>query len=248
MTHTEIAFANLFDAVLKGSDSVAIVGGLANPIYSLIARPDIKSYADLNGRTVGLSRTIDTISIASQMLLAKHGIKEPAVHLKEIDGTPARAACLTKGECDAVPLGQPDDILFRQKGYTKLGDSLEVIPLLQFNVIAARRAWAAANKDKVARFARAFGNAYRFIADKANRVEVVNTIVETTGAPADVARTILEFYYQPGRSVMPKQAEINMAGLTAVINLVGGTGALKPPLPSAERFVDLQYLKAAGLQ
>src|SRR3954454_5736309 len=82
LSHTATPY--LFDAVLKGSDSVAIVGGLANPIYSLIARPDIKSYADLNGRTVGLSRTIDTISIASQMLLAKHGSKEPAFHLKEI--------------------------------------------------------------------------------------------------------------------------------------------------------------------
>jgi hypothetical protein len=38
------------------------------------------------------------------------------------------------------------------------------------------------------------------------------------------------------------------AALAAVINLLGGTGALKPPLPAAERFVDLQYLKAAGLQ
>jgi hypothetical protein len=47
---------------------------------------------------------------------------------------------------------------------------------------------------------------------------------------------------------MPRQAEIDMAGLTAVITLLGRTGELKPPLPPAERFVDLQYLKAAGLQ
>jgi len=33
-----------------------------------------------------------------------------------------------------------------------------------------------------------------------------------------------------------------------VIALLGRTGELEAPLPAAERFVDLQYLKAAGLQ
>jgi hypothetical protein len=39
-----------------------------------------------------------------------------------------------------------------------------------------------------------------------------------------------------------------MAGLSKVIELLGGTGGLRSPLPSAEQFVDRQYLKAAGLQ
>jgi hypothetical protein len=47
---------------------------------------------------------------------------------------------------------------------------------------------------------------------------------------------------------MPKQGEIDMAGVAAVIALLGRTGELKEPLPAAERFIDLQYLKAAGLQ
>jgi hypothetical protein len=47
---------------------------------------------------------------------------------------------------------------------------------------------------------------------------------------------------------MPKQAEISMAGMTKVIELLGETGELKTPLPAADRFVDLQYLKAAGMQ
>ena len=140
VSHTATPY--LLQAVLKGSDSVAVVGGPANTIFSLIAKPEIKSYDDLKGKMIGLSLPVDTISIASRMLLEKHGLKEPAFRTKELVGTPIRAECLTKGECDAVPLGQPDDIVFMQKGFTKLGDSLEVIPVLQFNVIAARRAWA----------------------------------------------------------------------------------------------------------
>jgi hypothetical protein len=33
-----------------------------------------------------------------------------------------------------------------------------------------------------------------------------------------------------------------------MISIEAETGDLKPPLPSAERFVDLQYLRAAGIQ
>jgi hypothetical protein len=59
---------------------------------------------------------------------------------------------------------------------------------------------------------------------------------------------MLAFYYEPDRGVMPRQAEISLPGVAKVIELLGITGALKQPLPAAERFVDLTYLKAAGLQ
>ena len=246
VSHTATPY--LIQAVLKGSDAIAIVGGPANTIFSLVAKPQIKSFADLNGKVVGLSLPVDTISIATRKLLAKHGLAPADYTTKVLVGTPRRADCLSTGECDAVPLGQPDDIVFANKDYTKLGDSLEVIPVLQFNVIAARRAWAEANKDAATRFARAFGAAYAFIGDPANRAETIKLITDTTGATTDIARQMLAFYYEPYRGVMPKQGEISMVGVSEVIELLGETGDLHPPLPSAERFVDLQYLKAAGLQ
>jgi ABC-type nitrate/sulfonate/bicarbonate transport system substrate-binding protein len=242
------AMPYLIQAALKGSPSVGVIGGPANQVYSLIAKPQIKSFDDLKGKTIGLSLAIDTISIASRMLLDKHSIKESDFRARELVGTPVRADCLTKGECDAVPLGQPDDILFMQRGFTKLGDSLEVIPALQFSVIAARRDWAQANRDAVLRLARAVGGAYRFTRDPANRDEVVRLAAELTGASPEVMRAVLASYYEPDRGVMPKQGEIDMAGVAAVIALLGRTGELKEPLPAAERFADLQYLKAAGLQ
>jgi len=246
VSHTATPY--LIQLALKGSPSVAIVGGPANTIFSLIAKPEIKRYDDLKGKMIGMSLPMDTISIATRLLLEKHGLKAGDYRTKELVGTPIRAKCLTDGECDMVPLGQPDDIVFGQKGFSKLGDSLEVIPVLQFNVIAARRDWAERNKAVATGFARAFGNAYKFMRDPANRDEVARTIVETTGAPLDVARSMLAFYYEPDRGVMPKQAEISMAGMTKVIELLGESGELKAPLPAAERFVDLQYLRAAGMQ
>jgi ABC-type nitrate/sulfonate/bicarbonate transport system substrate-binding protein len=246
VSHTALPY--LIEAVLDGSNSVGIVGAPANTIYSLMAQPRIKSFADLRGALVGLSLPIDTISIATRMLLQKHGLADQDYRSKELVGTPIRAKCLESGECAAVPLGQPDDIVAAEKGFTKLGDSLEVIPSLQFSVIAARRDWAEAHRDAVMRFTRAFAAAYRFMRARENRAEMTQIATDATGAPPDIARAVLDFFYEPDRGVMPKQAEIDMAGVAAVIALLAKTGELKPSLPAADRFVDLQYLRAAGVE
>jgi len=246
LSHTATPF--LLQAVLKGSDAVAVVGGPANTVHSLIAKPEIKTFADLKGKVIGLSTPQDTLSIAMRLLLAKHGLNERDYQVQEMQGTPIRLECMAKGACSAAPLTQPLDLVSMQKGFHKLGDSLEVIPVLQFNVIAARRAWAEAHKETVVHFARAFADAYRFMRDPAHREEVVQIMVETMDISAPIARQMLALYFEPDRGVMPKQAEISFPGVTKVIELLGGVGELKAPLPPAERFIDLQYLKAAGAQ
>ena len=244
---TQTASPYLIQAVLAGSDAVAIAGETANPIYSLIAKPEIASFADLKGRLVGLSLPVDTISISMRKLLALKGLQGSDYRVKELVGSPVRFECLRRGECDAVPLGQPDDLVAIQQGYRRLGVSTEAVAAFQFQVIAARRAWGEANKDTLVRFIRAMASAFGFIRDGANRGDVIKAMVELTGASDDIARQTLALYFEPDRGVLPKQAEIDLKGLAQVIAFMGEGDALKPPLPSPERFVDLQYLRAAGV-
>ncbi len=243
VSHTATPY--LVQAVLAGSDSVAIVGGLANPVFAMLAKPSIKSFADLRGKTIGLSLPVDTITIGSLRLLATAGVGKNDFTTKEIVGTPPRVDCLVRGECDAVPVGQPDDLVLTQKGFSNLGDSLRVIPALQFNVIAARRAWAAANPDVATRYARAFAGAYRYMNDPANRADVAGLIAETTGAAPDIAAQIVKFYFDPPRGIMPKAAEISAEGMKAVVELMGEAGELKGAPPDAGRFVEGRYLREA---
>jgi hypothetical protein len=58
----------------------------------------------------------------------------------------------------------------------------------------------------------------------------------------------LSLYFDPDRGVIPKRGEIDVKGFGEVIRVMGEVGELKPPLPAVERFIDLQYLKAAGIQ
>jgi hypothetical protein len=73
-------------------------------------------------------------------------------------------------------------------------------------------------------------------------------MVSVTGSTEDIARQTLAFYFEPDRGVMPKQGEVSVAGLAQVIAFMGDGGMLARPLPQPERFIDLQYLKAAGVE
>ena len=72
--------------------------------------------------------------------------------------------------------------------------------------------------------------------------------IETTGLAEANARLSLSLYFEPERNVLPRQGEIDLKGFKTAIEFMGEAGVLKSPLPPPERFVDLQYLRAAGLQ
>src|SRR5262249_43144030 len=98
------------------------------------------------------------------------------------------------------------------------------------------------------RFVRAMALAYSFMNDARNRDEVV-AIAEETGKLSDeVARTIYAPYLEPGKNVLPRKGEISLPAISRVLALMAEVGAIPTPAPPAERFVDLQYLKAAGIE
>jgi len=245
---THVATPYLVSSALAGSDAVAIAAEFNNPIYSLVARPDVKGYADLKGKLLGLADERGNITVSIRKLLAAKGLRPDDFSVKIIEGTAARLTCLKRGECAAVPLGQPQDLQAQSEGYRVLGFSTEAVPELLYTVTAVRRSWASAHKDALVRYVRALAAAFRIIRDPSKRDTVIKTIVATTGVSAAIAEKTLALYFEPEKRVLPKQAEIDLRGLTQMIALMGEAGLLQKPLPAAERFVDFQYLHAAGIQ
>jgi ABC-type nitrate/sulfonate/bicarbonate transport system substrate-binding protein len=238
----------LIQAVLKGSDAVAIASQTTNPIYSLIVRPDIKSFADLKRKTLGLSTPGDTITLSAVRLLNAKGLKTSDYTAKVVVGTPARFDCLKSGECAAVPMGQPEDLEAIKQGFPRLGFTHEAGSDLIFNVDMTRRAWGEQNKDALVRFVRAMAAAYEFMNDPKNRDEVTTVIKESGKLSDDVAREIFAPYLEPGKNVLPKRGELSIAAFNRVLALMSEVGAIPSPPPAAEKFVDLQYLRAAGIE
>lgn len=244
---THVATPFLIQRAMAGSDAVAIAAEFDNPIYTLVARSTISTFADLKGRTVGMADEEGTIAYSMWKLLALHGVQRADVTVKLISGTPQRLACLTRGPCDAVPLGQPEDFEALDEGGRRLGASDEAVPRYLYTVTAASRAWAGRHKETAVRYVRALASAFRFIRDPAHRDAVVRTIVATEAVSPSSAERTLDLYFTPERHVLPLAGELDLDGLRQVIAFMAEKGTLRPPLPGADRFVDAQYLKAAGI-
>lgn len=245
---THIATPFLIRAVLAGSDAVAIDTEFKNPLYSLVGKPSIKSYADLNGKLVGLANEQGSITISTRKLLAQHGLPRGAYRVSTAEGTPQRFYCLLHGDCDAAVLGQPQDLQAIAQGYSLLGRSDEAVADYLYTVTAVRRSWAQTHREAVVRFVRALAAAFQYIRDPANRDAVVGIIAESTDCSNAIAARTLDLFLRPESDVLPRRAEINLDALQGVIGMMGEAGLLKPPLPAAQRFVDLHYLQAAGVQ
>ncbi len=246
MTRSQLSFHILH--VLKGADFAAVAGNTGNQLQILMARSEIKNFADLKGKTVALTWPYDLISLSMLKLMDKHGIKKDDVRLKVITGSGRRAECMRSGECVAAAVTQPFDRILEAQGYHALGNSHELDPLL-FIAEIVNKTWAQANADTVARYIRGFGAAMRHINDPKNADEIRPLIMEVTKSSEAVASELLtRYFYNPTRPYLPRQAELDVESFGRVLGLISEYGEIPNPAPPTERFIDLRYAKAAGVQ
>ena len=244
-----VATPFLIKRALAASDAVAVAGEFLNPVYSLMAKPGISDFAALRGgRVLGMADEAGTIAYSTWKLLGANGVNRSDVKIDIISGTPERLRCLESGPCDAAPLGQPEDFMALAKGYRRLGLSTDAVSSFQYTVTAARRSWAERHTEEVVRYIRALSSAFHYIRDPSHREEIAKIIATTEGGSEETARQTLALYFDPERHVLPMSGELDLAGIGQVLAFMKENGMLAASSPPAERFVDLRYLRAAGVE
>jgi len=239
-----VATSFLITAALRGADTVAIIAEFNNPIYSLVAKPWYKSIEELKGRRVAMADMTGSVSLATMALFEKHGLTKDDLDINVIEGTPGRFQCLMRGDCDAAPLGQPQDFHAVRQGFRLLGATNDAVPDFVYTVTAARKSWAAEHKEALARYVRAMRDSFRFIRDPQNRSRIAVLMKEWWGSSEETAFSTLDLFFQPEKNVLPFEGEINLRGVEQVIRFLKDGGVVTGPVPPAETFVNLQYLKA----
>ncbi len=176
------------------------------------------------------------------------GCSAASSRARVIEGTSGRWSCLRRGDCDAVVLGQPQDL---HRGAAGLSAARRFRPRSCRNCSTpsprygaparrpTRRPWFATS----GRLADAFASS----AIRATATAWSGRIVmQSTGVSEDIARETLALLLRAGPRRPAEAGRDRPQGLDQVIAMMGEAGTLKAPLPSPERFVDLQYLRAAG--
>jgi NitT/TauT family transport system substrate-binding protein len=244
----EIAGGTATDSVMladeQGADVIAVAGALNKPTYSLIVRPEIRSFADLRGKTLGVSDLKDGSTTLLMNMLERQGLKHNDYDVVQAGGTPDRYAAVKSGGVVGAMLTQPNDFQAIDEGYPSLGLVSDIIPDYQFTVHAVRRGWAQQNADPLLRFLRAYAKACQWVYDPANKEEAIKVLVDHLKTTDEYARRTYDLLIVQAQG-LPKNGELNVPGVQGVMDIMVEMGNLPRPTPPMSKYVDTTWLERA---
>lgn len=106
--------------------------------YWIIAKPEIKTWADLKGKKFGTASPTGGMKMTALEVLSKNGIDGSKDVELVANGTYQTAyATLTAGDVDATIIHQPFATIAQKAGYTVLGKTWEYMPKYNTGVLVA---------------------------------------------------------------------------------------------------------------
>jgi ABC-type nitrate/sulfonate/bicarbonate transport system substrate-binding protein len=221
-----------------------IIGGNVNKLpFSLIAGKDIKRFADLKGKRIGVSSIEAGSSSLVMQLLAEEGLHYPWDYtLVAVGPILTRWQMLQSGEIDAGLQGVPLDLIAIDQGFTALADPRERFPDFQFTSLNVDVRWARRHRDLVIRFMRGFVRAHDWF--YANRAGATAIALRETGIEARYAERAWDAY--TAAAIFPRDGDASSAAVQALIEISGLIRALPARAGrNADDYIDRDYLRAA---
>ncbi len=214
---------------------------------SLVARPEIRSIAELQGKKIGTSSLTEGTAIYTQIMLAENGLNYPGDYEFALAGIhTARWEAMQKGEIDAAPQPAPWTFLAQEAGYSLIGEVSDYIPEIVFAALIGREQWLKENQPVVTRLLGALSKAHDFVDDQANEDECVAIFQEITtkDSPALARRG---FVYMRDLGMWPSHLAVTAKALSTTIDLMVRADLLDAAhRESAAGTFDSTYLAAAA--
>lgn len=230
-------------AIEKGENNLRIVLGCSNiPVYSLMVTNDIRSYADLKTKRVGVSTVKASDAYLVRRMLAAHGLAESDYILIQAGSSPDRAAALRSGSIAATLISPPIDAKMMEEGGSKRLDvSSSVVKHYTWESQAIREDWAQAHKPALIGFMRAWIRATRWLYDPKNKDAAVAILARELKLEDRYARGAYEMYFEGEAETIAKDGKIDLVGLQELINAIVAQGDMPAPPPKPDKYLDLSY-------
>jgi ABC-type nitrate/sulfonate/bicarbonate transport system substrate-binding protein len=215
-------------------------GGFA----SVVSAPQVKSIADLKGKTVSVDAMTTGYAFVVRELLARSGLAETDVNYVRAGGTSNRYRDLIGGKHDATLLRTPFELLAKNRGFNQLAVA-ESLGAYEGTVGAARRSWARANESALIGFMRGYRAGVDWLYDRANREVVeamlVANIRDMTPALAKQSYDLL----LADKGGVTRDIALDMEGIRTVLVLRSKYGQPAKKLDDPMKYVDLSYYEKA---
>jgi NitT/TauT family transport system substrate-binding protein len=201
-------------AALRGFPFKIVIFFSAKLMDSLITRPEIRTFADLRGKIIGVDTVGATTDVITRLLLQKNGL-DPSRDLKVLatghEGI--RLEQLKLGQIDGAMLGPQGVVVARRAGLRVLADVADEIDLpfaggATTDQIIERRG------EEVKKFLRASVRGIRYTLDPANRAKVVSLIQQWL----DLDQETAEYTYDVVKKVAARDGTLTRAQMETLLN------------------------------
>lgn len=218
--------------------------GIFTGLISLVGSPQNPDLDSLRGRSLAVDASKNGFVLVLEKKLRSVGFGPKDYNLVEAGGWENRYRALLEGRFAATLLTPPYTGEALKAGCHLLARADELIPVYQATCGIARRNWARENADALMRYIRGYVEATRWCFDPKNRKDCLDLLMKHNGINRSSAEDTLDALLDPRNGLHPK-AELNLAGITAVLELRAEIGYLMPPVPPAQKYVDLSYYRQA---
>lgn len=227
----------------KGGNLKVAAGSSNAAPYLLIGGKNYKKIEELKGARLGVaSLKGGATSILLSYLKSKGLIYPRDFNLAVIaGGTPARLSALESGAVAGAVLGIPFADIAVDRGFTRLGDTMEVISTYQFNAVTVNPAWAEKNRASVVKFLKAHIQSLRWIYE--NPTPAADFLTKEFGLKPPYAQKGIDYYTK--NRVYPIDGAVTLEGLKINVEVQVQDGLVKEPAPPPESYADLSYLRQA---
>jgi NitT/TauT family transport system substrate-binding protein len=236
----QIAVLSLDGAVRlieAGQPVQVFYAGVSHVLFEWYAQPDVRSWAALRGRTMGISTLGSLSDHLTRHVLRRHGL-EPSRDVAVIQSGEVATglAALRAGRLDSVVLTHPFTWVAEEAGFVRLGSqATEVAPVWPRNVFVAKARALAAEPNTFRAFLAAYVAALRRVrADRSDAIEQLVTRFKVERRHAErLYPDLLAGFDERGRlpdSVMPLFWNISVAA-----------GDVAEPWPEA-RYLDRRFI------
>jgi ABC-type nitrate/sulfonate/bicarbonate transport system substrate-binding protein len=225
-------------------DLFAFMGGYSGSLR-FVTSPDVKTYAALKGKTVGVDAATTGFAFILYKLAAMNGLSSSDYNIEKLGGTPARVQALMEGRIAGTMISSPSEILPESKGFTRLGDTTATFGPYQASVGVARRAWAVKHGDELVAFIRAYAAAMDWLQDPANKEEAISIYVKhTPSAPRPAAQKAYDVMFAANEGFQ-KKAKLDLEGCRTVLKLRSEFAKPQKNLGDPLKYVDESYYTKA---
>jgi ABC-type nitrate/sulfonate/bicarbonate transport system substrate-binding protein len=224
---------------------IAVLMGGDNGFNSVMMQQDVKSYADLKGKTVAVDAPNTAYALVLYHVLKMHGLQRGSDYqVKPVGATVFRAKAMTEDKTLAAGiLNLPFSITAERAGLKNMGNVVAMIGPYQATAGWIRRDWGRQNEQTVIRYIQAYVEGLRWSLNPANKAEAVALLAERLKLPADVAEKSYDVAADP-KVGFARDAAFDLDGFRNVLKIRAEFQGGSAP-PPAEKYLDLSYHQKA---